>query len=281
MEHRIVTLPSNGVQVCIAEEGEGEPLLFIHGLAMDLSCWDPCVRSLSKQYRCICIDLPGHGNSQKGLTYTLGSMAAAIEEVIRLLRIEKITLIGHSMGAQISMHIALGNPAFLSKLVLVAPAGFEQFSEGEKRSIIEYASRPNPDVLSDGQIQYLCSLNYADPHHPAIMKDVSHLKQLIASSGIQGYFNMMRECLTSMLNEPVYDQLGSLSVPVQVIFGDHDKLIPNRLLHPFLTTSGIASDGASRIRQSSLTILKRTGHLVQVESPEDFNQVLKNFLVNV
>lgn len=277
--HRIVTLPVSGVNICIADEGQGAPLFFVHGLSADLACWNEVLDHFKTRYRCIAIDLPGHGRSEKLLKeYSVSFFTQVLKEVIDLLRLENVVLIGHSMGAQISVKFCVENPKKVRKLVLAAPAGFERFSEREKQSLIDFTYKAKGDALSDAQLFYICSLNYYNSSHPLIHQDVAHLKALISVTGVQAYFSMIRHCQAGMLEEPVYENLQELRIPVQVIFGDGDKLIPNRILHPMLTTEGIASDGSLRIPGSSLHIIRHSGHFVQRETATEFIDILERFL---
>ena len=66
--------------------------------------------------------------------------AESVNQFVKALKLKKVTLLGHSMGGQVSMVVALKQPKWLHKLVLVAPAGFETFAEPEAKILKQYAS---------------------------------------------------------------------------------------------------------------------------------------------
>ena len=115
-----------------------ETILFIHGLGCTASIWEELSTTLSVNYRCISIDLPSYGNSAELTgTFSLSAITEELYKFILSLKIDaqKLHLCGHSMGGQIAIILALRYPNVFNKLILVAPAGFEQFTEREKQLI--------------------------------------------------------------------------------------------------------------------------------------------------
>ena len=154
------------------------------------------------------------------------------------------------MGGQIGIILTLRMPALVEKLVLVAPAGFEVFTEPEKKML--------KAGLLQAQQWGRTSGNAATKEKPA------------RETGLQ-------LSMANMLAEPIFDFLPQLSLPVLVVFGENDGFIPNRFLHP-QTTAQIARLGASQIPNAELHIFSRCGHYPQNEKPKEFNDVLGNFL---
>ena len=131
----VKTIQLKDANIAYVDEGTGDnTIIFIHGLGSYLRAWDKNIPELSKKYRCIAIDLPGYGKSSKEIHP--GSMefyADVVAQLINKLELKNVTLAGHSMGGQISMVFALKYPTLVKNLVLVDPAGFETFNEGEKQ----------------------------------------------------------------------------------------------------------------------------------------------------
>lgn len=126
-----------------------ETILFIHGLGCTASIWDQLSSKLSTKYRCIQIDLPSYGNSDElEGDYNLSTLTEELYKFITSLSIdpEHIHLCGHSMGAQIAIILAIRYPSLFNKLILIAPAGFEKFSENEVQ-MIKAASNLYPSEL--------------------------------------------------------------------------------------------------------------------------------------
>ena len=82
-------------------QGSGPPLVFIHGLTFDRTNWQPITARLASGYRCIAIDLPGHGGSD-GPPRPLDDIAAALHRLLDELGIEPPVVVGHSMGAALA-----------------------------------------------------------------------------------------------------------------------------------------------------------------------------------
>ncbi|HMN90388.1 MAG TPA: hypothetical protein PKE68_10250 [Saprospiraceae bacterium] len=89
---------------------------------------------------------------------------------------------------------------------------------------------------------------------------------------------MIPKCVASMLDEPVFQRLNELRLPVLVVYGEADALIPNRFLHPKLTTQTVAEIGAKSIPNSQLILLPQAGHFVQWEQARLLNEAIKAFL---
>jgi pimeloyl-ACP methyl ester carboxylesterase len=135
--------------------------------------------------------------------------------------------------------------------------------------------------MNEKQLNYIVSLNYHDGDHPMVYEDVKYLKKLIDEVGVTEYFEMMYQLVEMLLENPVYEELSLLQMSVLVVYGENDRLIPNKLLHPFLTTKGIASDGAAQIKDSTLMTISKAGHMLQREKPQEFTLSIEQFLGRV
>ncbi|MBL8535151.1 MAG: alpha/beta hydrolase [Betaproteobacteria bacterium] len=102
------------------DRGHGLPVLvFIHGFTCSSSDWAPQVEALSERYRCIALDLPGHGRSRSPADPTLRSLANAANDCLDSLRIDEAVLIGHSMGCRMVTEMYAHSPARVRGLVYV------------------------------------------------------------------------------------------------------------------------------------------------------------------
>ena len=121
-------------QVAYIDAGTGpETLLLIHGLAANAGFWRYNIPALAQHYRVIAVDLPGFGRSQKrqSYAYDMSFYAATLQRLLDELGIRTVVPVGHSMGGQIALTMALQSPDRVSRLVLLAPAGVESFDQGE------------------------------------------------------------------------------------------------------------------------------------------------------
>lgn len=275
---RYVALPS-GVRIGYTDSGAGEQtLLMVHGLGSNHQSWQKNIAGLRAHFRCVALDLPGYGVSGKGeFAFDMVFFAETVASFIQTLNLQNVVLVGHSMGAQVSMHVALRNAGLVQKLVLLAPAGFETFTEQEKAW---FGAVYTPALLkstSPEQIRKNFEANFFQfPADAEYM--ISDRMALRASDDYDAYCAMIPRCVMGMLNQPVYEQLPSITIPTLVIYGEEDKLIPNRFLHKTLDTRQVALSGQSRLPQSSLLFMPAAGHFVQWEAAAAVNQAIDAFL---
>lgn len=115
-------LTVDGIQVHYEEAGSGEPALLIHGWGATLKFWRMMLPTLSARYRCVAIDLPGFGQSDKpDVPYTIEWFSGFVAKLLDTLGWPKATLCGHSMGGMISILFAAKHPDRVQRLVVVNP----------------------------------------------------------------------------------------------------------------------------------------------------------------
>src|SRR3954465_7765536 len=100
--------------------GTGDPtLIFVHGFACSLDDWDEQLRGLSPSFRCVALDLPGHGASAKGDTVSIEVLGAAVNRVKDQVAASNTILVGHSMGCRVIVEAYQQSSATISGLVFV------------------------------------------------------------------------------------------------------------------------------------------------------------------
>ncbi len=270
-------LPGN-CKVAYMDEGKGErTLLFIHGLANYAVVWKKNIDYLKQYYRCIAIDLPGNGLSDKNdHPYSLKFFASSVAEFINALKLDKVTLVGHSMGGQVAMTTIINYPGCAKSLVLCAPAGFEVFSAMD-RSLYFNAIHLFDFITSDEQVLRHAIENSFYRNQSQGEGMIKELTGLMKTYKLNTYKKMVEACIHGMLEEPVYDKLGDIKVPVLVVFGKNDALIPNKIIH-HTTTEQIATDAVKMLPNATLKILPDCGHFVMWEKADEVNREIIHFL---
>jgi pimeloyl-ACP methyl ester carboxylesterase len=274
---KMAALP-NATSIAYADIGEGsQTLLFLHGLGSNLRAWEKNMDVLQDDFRCIALDFPGYGKSTKGnLPYGMKFFAQTIREFIKALNLKRLILVGHSMGAQIALTLAIDQPDFLEKLVLIAPAGFETFSPSEKEWFNALYSSSFLKQITKDQIVRNFEINFSRfPKDAGFMID-DRLKML-GTPEYEHFCNLLPQCVRSMLHEPVFEMLPKILAPTLVIFGENDQLIPNKILHPLQNTFTIANSGSARIPHAQLEMLRPCGHFAQWECAPAVNRSIKKF----
>ncbi|ELR70538.1 hydrolase, alpha/beta fold family protein [Fulvivirga imtechensis AK7] len=270
---------NDSTTIAYVDEGRGDKtLIFVHGLATYLPSWQKNIPELKKHYRCIAIDLPGYGRSSKSLSHaTMSYYAQSINQLIEKLKLEKVTMVGHSMGAQVSMTVALQYPEKVESLILAAPAGFETFNEKEAIWLRSIFKPEAVAAASPEQIRFNYGLNFYK-----MTADVEFMIQdrikMTAAKDFMLYCKTISKGVSGMLDEPVFQQLKDLQQPVMVVYGENDALIPNPILHKAVTTADIAKKGHEQLPNSQLKMIRECGHFVPFEKPDIFNRIIVDFL---
>jgi pimeloyl-ACP methyl ester carboxylesterase len=248
--------------ISLAYVEAGDPLkptvLFIHGLGENSNTWLKNIAGLHNDFHCIAIDLPAHGLSQKGdYLYTPYFFAEILASFLKLKGLEQVTIAGHSLGGQIGIILAISNAALVNKLILISPAGFEIFTEVERRWLINHAK------------------SYMNP-----MEGFSSFPLFGDFQKNMPSNDVYKASVAGMLDQPVFDHLVQIRQPVLIIFGAEDPFIPNRFLHPLLTTVSVAETGAKKITGSKLFVIPNGGHFVHFERMAEVNEIFRDFMLN-
>lgn len=102
---------ASATSIALRSSGSGPPLLLIHGITEDHRVWDELVPELERDHRVIRVDLPGHGESSPLATYSAGTLAAPIAELVQTLGLERPRIIGHSLGGVVATLLGALLPA--------------------------------------------------------------------------------------------------------------------------------------------------------------------------
>jgi pimeloyl-ACP methyl ester carboxylesterase len=270
----------NNSKISYIDEGSGETILFLHGLGGNAAHWKKNIQSLSKKFRCIAIDLPGYGGSdfifKPADTLQLTTYTNTIASFIKKLQLSKVVLAGHSMGAQIAILAALQHPSLFTKLLLIAPAGFETFTNTEALLLKKFASPDFYKKQDSVAIANAFRMNFYQVPEGMDQLIQERLK-LKTCEAFDNYCKNISLGVQGMLHEKVSDKLDQLTIQTLVIFGDKDALIPNRILHPTLTTANIAA-ATQNIKNAQLVVIPEAGHLVQFEKSSEVNTIITQFL---
>ncbi len=265
-------------RIAYIDEGAGDTtILFVHGLANYALGWRKNIEQLSKNFRCLALDLPGNGLSDKGdRPYSMHYFAGVVIKFIEALQLKNLTLAGHSMGGQIVMTALLRQPDLAERLVLIAPAGFEVFTPWE--ATMYQASISVFDYFSSEENSLTKSIRSSFHHYTHQADDmIRDLLKLMSGYPVADYRKMIHACIHGMLHEPVYNSLHLIRQPTLVIFGERDALIPARALHP-VTTRKIAEEGTARLPSGNLRLLPACGHFAQWEKADQVNQFITSFV---
>jgi pimeloyl-ACP methyl ester carboxylesterase len=270
---------SSSSQAAAGASSGKETLIFIHGLGGYVPIWNKQIRELRKNYRCIALDLPGYGRSSKSSQYTVSIFAYAdvIIKFMDALKIQKATLVGHSMGGQIAFNLAMRYARRITRVAVVSSTGVEPFTEQERRAFHDNVTESTTKLKTDEQIR-------AD-HNRLFFKVPADADFFLAdrlamkySTDFDTYASVVKNSIFGVIDMPTYDMLENISQNVLVIYGQNDNYIPNPFFHASQRANEVGEFAKSRLRHGKLMVLPKCGHFAQYEQPEAVNKALLDFI---
>ncbi|WP_051119600.1 alpha/beta fold hydrolase [Gillisia sp. CAL575] len=266
-------------EIAYLEEGAGDNvLLFVHGLSSNMEAWSKNIAKLKENYTSIAIDLPGYGKSSKNSNhYSMADYACFINEFIQQKELKNVSLVGHSMGGQVAIHSVLNHPENFEKLILIAPAGIETFSPQEAGILkVSYTAEMVQNATEE-QIRNNFKMNFYEfPAEAEFMvKDRIGMKE---ASDFKEHSIIIVNNIAAMLDEPVLEDLNKIKMPVLMIFGKEDALIPNRYFHPTLDLLNLSKTAKEHMQQLEVKIIEKAGHFVNFEKAAEVNREIEDFM---
>lgn len=269
---------SGNPTISYIEQGSGDKvLLLVHGLASNAGFWRYNIEAFSKEYRVIAIDLPGYGKSdKKSYPYSMTFYADEIAKFLKALKINKVYYLGHSMGGQIGIHLAIKHPEMIERLVLASPAGIEEFQRGEGdwlRSV--FTSTLVKQTNEEGIRRNLNANFYTWCDDLEWM--VEERARMAKSREFDEFVYAVIRSVNAMLDEPTFDKLGKISMPALIVYGANDLLIPNPYLNPGFTAD-VFKKGKKDIPNCELAEIPECGHMLQIDKSGEFNTAVLEYL---
>jgi 3-oxoadipate enol-lactonase len=245
------------------EAGSGPLVLFLGGLGMTRTGFDPQLEALGSRYRCVAWDMPGFGASPPppgGLSFALLADAAA--GLIETLGEDSAHVAGLSMGGQIALHTALRHPGRVRSLALLdsSPAFGLDGTDPEAWKRLRLDALDAGETPASMAEAVLRSIMAPDADDGAVAAAVASMSR-IQAAGLRAAI----ECLPS---HDVRARLGEIAAPALVLVGEHDEETP--LSYAEALAAGIAG--------ARLQIIPRAGHISNLEAPEAVNIALSEHL---
>lgn len=268
-------LTPDDVKLYYEEVGQGVPVLFVHEFAGDHRSWEPQLREFGKRYRCIAYAargyIPSDVPADPGAYSYLHMMRDAVA-ILDHLKIDKAHIIGLSMGGYTALQVALNHPGRARSLVLAgAGSGSERWytEEFHKRSreLAEQFEREGSAAVAQtyGRSASRVPFELKDP------RGFTEFARHLAEHDAQGSAHMSRGFQGA--RPSLYDfesDIRKLTTPTLIVVGDEDE----RCIEPGLFLK-------DALPGSGLVVFPKTGHVVNLEEPDLFNQVVGDFLSRV
>ena len=239
-------------------------ILLLHGLSADKSIWLRFARHFNRDYRLLIPDLGGHGETAYAAhqDYRVPAQAQRLLRLLDACGIQRVQVIGNSMGGYIAAWLAAHAPQRISGLALFDPAGVEAPETSDLQHLLEQGKNPFL-VRSRADFQHFYSLTMAAPPWvpEAVLAAIAERYQ--ARRG-----QLARIFAELQASPPMEPELAKIQVPTLLLWGRED-----RLLHP-----SSAQVWAKGLPQAQVQLWEGIGHMPMVERPVRSARLYQQFL---
>jgi pimeloyl-ACP methyl ester carboxylesterase len=260
-------IDAGGVQTHYHDTGSGDPVLLIHGSGPGVSAWANwahTIPALSEVSRVVALDLVGYGSTEKPdeISYGLRSWTDHVWAFLDALGLQKVAVVGNSLGGRIALAMAEDHPERLERLVLMGTPGVGMTVTEGLKALRAY--EPSPDNMRELLTRYFAV-------DTSIITDELVKIRYEASAAPGAY-----EAYTKMFADPnsaqdlaiTEDQARAVDLPTLIVHGAVDRVVPPEVAWTMLNL----------LPDADLTVFARCGHWTQIERAGDFNAAVTRFL---
>lgn len=248
----------DGIRVRYARRGDEAPgktpVLFIHGFGGDLDNWLFNLDAIASAAQVIALDLPGHGQSDARLPgrATLSDLAGFVLHFLDVIGVDRVHIVGHSMGGAIAAQMALVAPRRVASLVLIASTGLgAEINAGYTEGFVAAATRR--------ELKPVIEQLFADP----TLVGRQMLDDLLKYKRLDGVSQALTELCAMLFGGGVQaelpvPQLAGSGVPITLLWGSEDRIVP-------------AAHAANAPAGATVHVMSGAGHMVIMEKAGEVN----------
>ncbi|CAM1342846.1 alpha/beta fold hydrolase [Tenacibaculum aestuarii] len=251
----------NNIELDYEEYGKGEVLLFLHGLGSTKADWDAQIPFFSEKYRVVVVDLRGHGKTSiPSKDYGVKFMTEDIKQLLDVLKIEKATVIGFSMGGAVAFQLASSNPEYINNLVIVnSGPDFNDMGKIGK----ELLSSRTEFLKTKGLLPLAKEIAYNMFPEDDQIEMRNQFEERCKNNDYDAYYNSF----VTLMDWGLGDKLKDITVRTLVVASDMDY-----------TPVSFKEEYVKRMPNAILSVIENSRHGAVIDQPEVFNKVLENFL---
>jgi len=267
-------LELHDLSIAYEDEGEGIAVVLIHGYPLNRQIWRYQWEGLANSARIIAPDLRNHGetavyrqNKLSEIIHNMELLADDIAQLLDALSISKPVIVnGLSMGGYAALAFYRKYPDRVRRLILTATRARSD-SEAEKDNrikAIKVAQDQGVGAIADSMLPRLLSPNTI-LHKPDL---VGSIREIMLSSSLEGVVGDLRGMMVRLDSIPL---LSRIRIPVLIVVGKDDQIIP---IDEALAMNDLITD-------SRLEIIEDAGHLLNMEQPETYNRIVREFILSL
>jgi pimeloyl-ACP methyl ester carboxylesterase len=250
-------------KITFSDTGKGRAVVLLHGFLGSHEIWGQTTLTLSKTYRVISIDLPGHGATPCfGYAHSMELMAKCIKAVLDHLKIKKCVIIGHSMGGYVALAFADLFPDHLTGLCLYHSTSYADSAEKKKDRLRAInVVKADKGIYTKETIKNL----FAKKNLKYLKKEISFANAIAKKTSKKGIIAALHGMRDRIPRDII---LRMVKYPILMVIGERDNVLPYEQL---LEQSKLLKNG-------TVLYLEHDGHFGFLESPLVSNKALKKFL---
>lgn len=260
----------NGAKLYYEVAGEGHPLVFLHAGIANLRMWDDQSSAFSDRYRVVRYDHRSFG--QSGAPAGPASISGDVYGLLAFLNIDKAYVVGCSMGGGAALDFTLAHPDMVDGLVLVGPGISGTPNDDEEdpmaatwQEIQDAAKAGDYDKANELEVRMWVDGTGRTPEQvdSAFRAKASAMNRALYERDAE-----MNAVEWQPADPPAFPRLETVTAPTLVIVGDRDLPDVQQAVDVL----------AARIPGAQKVVMHNTAHLPSMELPDEFNQILGNFL---
>lgn len=255
----------NGTTIAYDDQGQGEVIVLLHGFCGSSAYWEKIEPLLVTKFRVITPDLRGHGASDAPQgAYTIEQMADDVAGLLEALKVEKYTLLGHSMGGYITLALAQQYSDRLHGFGLIHSTGHADGVEAQDGRLQAVSK-----IRSEGITKFIDDLVprlFAQNHLESLSSEVHRAKEIGYRTPPQGAAGAVLAMRKRLDRQGV---MANTKLPLLLVAGEHDNVVT---LDRIFTTDG------SHVTKA---VIKEAGHMSMYEAPEQLAHVITDFMTGI
>ena len=260
---------SDGVEIYYETYGQGIPIVFLHPWFTNGYIWYFQLFPFARTNQCIVLDQRGHGRSAKPKQgYAIKNLAKDVAAVLDELGLDRTVLVGNSIGGMIVMQFNLDYPdRVLGNVIVSSGTGLSQHFPPELIAALDSGEyKPVFDQMSEEGV-----VSAKTKRERGEIIDLLKAQFNVESNFPPHVFSSSYRDPEGVFNWDIKDRLKNISKPTLILAGEEDQATP-------VEVNRVLADG---IPGAELRVIKDVGHLYELEKPQEFNEVLRQFVDRV
>ena len=253
-----INIDNTDINYEIFGDENSKPLLILHGWMASINAMAPIWRYFQNTRKVIVLDFPGQGGKSKEPPTSWGvpEYGEMVKHFIEKLGLKKVDVIGHSFGGRVIIYLASKYPEIFDKIVLTDAAGIKP------KMTFKKWIRIRSYKMGKFFIKFVTPKNKYD-------EKINELRKKYGSSDYASISSeVMRETFNKVISLDLSDKLKDIKNPTLLMWGENDIDTPLYM----------AKKMEKEIKDSGLVVLKGAGHFSYIDSPNEYNLIVENFL---